>query len=107
MAVIVSPVLEVEGPPCAYFEISDGINIVRRVYRTLRSVSDEAIEDAIDAIRNELATKHADNFPMIFWRRHPRPGDPSARLITSPPLSNEFWRSLGCWDSSGTGDFPP
>ena len=92
-----------DGPPLAYFEVTDGDQVVRRAYRTLRASTRESLDDNIDRLRVEL--DRSGRMAMIFWRQ--RPGsEPYARLITSPPLSNEFWTSIG-WDQSGTGYSPP
>lgn len=94
-------ITEVDGPPVAYFEVSDGVNLVRRVYRTLRAPSDEVLADNIDRLKAAMPEGS-----ILFWRRRPVSGDPYCRLITSEPLSDELWKECG-WDQTGTGYSPP
>lgn len=94
-------IFELDGPPLAYFEVTDGHSMVRRAYRTLRASSDEVMADNIEKLKQALP-----DGALVFWRKRYVTGDPYCRLITSPPLLDDLWLACG-WDSSGTGVTPP
>ena len=106
-----NPIIELDGPPMAYFEVSAGDDsdapMVRIVYRTLRFASksekmaqiamDTALEDIKEDLRTHLSMK------IVWWRMRPEiTHEPDherecnvyharCRIATTPILSNEFW----------------
>lgn len=95
-------VREIDGYPMAYW--SCGLDGDQRWYRTIKCVTREQMDDAIDRIR--VAAEKAGAF--IIWRTRPEEGLCGwyARLITSTPIPEEVW-SASFYDPRGTGEHPP
>lgn len=96
---------EVDGPPRAYFELSNdtSIHITRLVYRTIAVTgpTEDSVrawmDDALAIIREWCADEDA----IIFWRRRPqfsRDDDSTwkgtCRLITSLPMPEHLWSQI-------------
>ena len=79
-------IYECDAPPQAYFELSDGVNLVRFVHQVYYFPNTEQLEDFLGAVRKELSKSGG----FIFWRRRPQADPISCRFATSPPLSMEF-----------------
>lgn len=108
-------VIEIDGPPQAYFEVrdncdnqryDDGTVITRLRYRTIRVIGDteDAVRAWMDAALAEIRAWCEQHDAFIIWRARPhfeRNGtfdDPEydkwtarCRLITSHPLPPEIW----------------
>ncbi len=100
-------VIEVDGPPEAYYRCPNG---ELKAYRTLglavtvpgaKQVAHlhQTVEEAIQKIRDELAGT-SEGPRIIYWRKRPQFGfdhgiyEWCCRIGTYPVLPNEFWDSL-------------
>lgn len=94
-------IIEIDGPPMAYFWDKGERNVYKTIAVMGKSPTDivEAMEDSVQAIRDALIEG------IIYWRRRPgfvdldlREADGfyrvACRVTTSRQLSREFWDSL-------------
>lgn len=118
---VTSTVFECDGPPRAYFEVSDGIRMVRILYRAIyaRRAAEDVATAALAAflvkLRAELVRiSESGAEPLIFWRRRPvtsvwdKLGEQdriikdgysaSCRLETSPPIPDDWWKTYCIYD---------
>lgn len=101
---------EIDGLRRSYMELSDGTHVLRFIYRTLGYIGadkqqvTDAMNCALDIIYLALKRDHGGG--IIIWRRHIEISEEldsetgeyfckaSARLATSPPISEEVWQEL-------------
>jgi hypothetical protein len=106
-------VIEIDGPPRAYFEIplGDEDRVLRIVYKAFIVVGIDAEaakavgERALRHIRARVNISNYGGCGIIWWRRHPNIHEAdgffkwTCRLATSPELPDGFWNALGGRDA--------
>ncbi len=94
-------ILEIDGPPMAWFEVGG----VRNVYKMIayRGYDPDSLVKVMDNIIKKIKSELGDG--VIYWRRRPEffnfeklESDDlysiCCRITTSPQLSQEFWESI-------------